>query len=89
MGPNGESVAMDSILYATVYRKVRTRVLSLKIQGCGVYSMNKTGSQQKLSVTGVKAAAQHLLSNSSPCTVKNAVELFFAFHPDVEKIQYH
>jgi hypothetical protein len=22
-------------------------------------------------------------------TVKNAVELFFAFHPDVEKIQYH
>jgi hypothetical protein len=21
-------------------------------------------------------------------TVKNAVELFFAFHPDVEKIQY-
>jgi hypothetical protein len=25
----------------------------------------------------------------SECTVKNAVELFFAFHPDVEKIQYH
>jgi hypothetical protein len=24
-----------------------------------------------------------------PYTVKNAVELFFAFHPDVEKIQYH
>ncbi len=28
-------------------------------------------------------------NDASPHTVKNAVELFFAFHPDVEKIQYH
>jgi hypothetical protein len=31
----------------------------------------------------------HPTVGSEPCTVKNAVELFFAFHPDVEKIQYH
>ncbi len=32
------------------------------------------------------AACMHL---KGLYTVKNAVELFFAFHPDVEKIQYH
>jgi hypothetical protein len=38
---------------------------------------------------------QHSTTGTPGCpaqnqyTVKNAVELFFAFHPEVEKIQYH
>ncbi len=40
--------------------------------------------------TGPDLISQYWCRNFRICyTVKNAVELFFAFHPDVEKIQYH
>ncbi len=35
------------------------------------------------------APSIRILMRADGYTVKNAVELFFAFHPDVEKIQYY
>jgi hypothetical protein len=43
-------------------------------------------AQRALSDLSYARAAE---TGSPSNTVKNAVELFFAFHPDVEKIQYH
>ncbi len=44
-----------SILYPTVYGKEGTmQNLVSKYRDCGVYSMNKTGSRSKLSVTWIK-----------------------------------
>ncbi len=46
-----------SVLFAAEYRKEGTGVPSLNKGGFGIYSMNKTGSQQKLSVTRINAAS--------------------------------
>jgi hypothetical protein len=57
--------------------------------------LHRTGHKIVVSLVVSNNNVLESMSNGGTCnylifyTVKNAVELFFAFHPVVEKIQYH